>query len=128
MEVQIIARRIVMERVSRLTSFYSGNWATGDLSSENDFCTQICQSMEFFFCSKCEPRLILGKASQCVVVTVDYRLAPENPYPALAEDAIEAFQWLFKHAVPQFGIDADRVAVGGHSTWVVIKLPVLMPC
>ncbi|EGP84385.1 uncharacterized protein MYCGRDRAFT_47934 [Zymoseptoria tritici IPO323] len=85
-------------KLPALLWLHGGNWATGDLSSENDFCTQICQT------------------SQCVVVTVDYRLAPENPYPALAEDAIEAFQWLFKHAVPQFGIDADRVAVGGHST------------
>jgi acetyl esterase/lipase len=56
------------------------------------------------------------EASQCVVITVNYRLAPENPYPAAAEDAIEAFQWLYKHAVSRFGLDAERIAIGGHST------------
>lgn len=54
-------------------------------------------------------------ASQCVVVTVDYRLAPEHPYPKAAEDAVESLQWLFDQGVSKFGVDVERIAVGGTS-------------
>lgn len=56
-------------------------------------------------------------ACKCVVVTVDYRLAPEYPYPAAAEDAVEALQWLIKEATKpvSFNIDIDRIAIGGTS-------------
>jgi acetyl esterase/lipase len=50
---------------------------------------------------------------QCIVVTVDYRLAPEHPYPAAAEDAIEALVWLMNEAPKYYAIDVARVAVGG---------------
>lgn len=49
-----------------------------------------------------------------VVVSVEYRLAPENPFPAPLDDCCEAWQWLQDHAVGR-GIDPARVAVGGQS-------------
>lgn len=76
---------------------HGGGWTLGDLNSDNDFLTYICQ------------------ASQCIVVTVDYRLAPEHPYPAAAEDAIEAYQWLIKDAPNLYDIDITRIAIGGTS-------------
>lgn len=49
-----------------------------------------------------------------VVVSVSYRLAPEDPYPAGVEDCYRALTWIAAHAA-EFGIDADRIAVTGQS-------------
>ena len=50
----------------------------------------------------------------CATVSVDYRLAPETPYPGPVEDCYSALQWLSTHA-DELGIDPHRIAVGGSS-------------
>jgi acetyl esterase len=50
----------------------------------------------------------------CVVATVDYRLAPEFPFPTAAEDCYSALRWLVEHA-EELAIDPTRLAVGGES-------------
>lgn len=50
----------------------------------------------------------------CTVTTVDYRLAPEFPYPIAAEDCYAALCWVVAHA-PLLGIDESRIVVGGES-------------
>ncbi len=50
----------------------------------------------------------------CVVVSVDYRLAPETPYPGSLQDNYTALKWVHAHAT-ELGIDRSRIAVGGES-------------
>ena len=56
----------------------------------------------------------LADLSGAVVISVGYRLAPENPFPAPLEDACAVLTWAAENAA-ELGIDAERIAVGGHS-------------
>jgi acetyl esterase/lipase len=67
----------------------------------------------------------LAATLDCVVVTVDYRLAPETPFPGSLEDNYAALRWLHAHA-EELGVDRERIAVmgesagGGHAAMLAI--------
>jgi acetyl esterase len=79
-----------------LVWFHGGGWVIGNLDSADFACR------------------MLTNASGCVVVSVDYRLAPEHKFPAAADDCFAATQWVVEHA-GELGVDASKVAVGGDS-------------
>jgi acetyl esterase/lipase len=56
----------------------------------------------------------LARRGQCSVVSVDYRLAPENPYPAAVDDAAAVLRWVSANA-DEIGVDVSRIAVAGSS-------------
>lgn len=54
-------------------------------------------------------------AAKCVVVSVDYRLAPEDVFPAAVDDSWVALEWIYEHGPAELGIDPSKIAVGGSS-------------
>lgn len=56
----------------------------------------------------------VSKKSGCIVISVDYRLAPDHPYPGPVDDALATYGWLLKNGA-LFGIDTKKIGVGGDS-------------
>jgi acetyl esterase len=77
-----------------LVYLHGGGWVVGSIESHDPVCRR------------------LAARTPCVVVSVEYRLAPEHPFPAGLEDAWAATEWVAGH-LDELG--ADRVAVGGDS-------------
>lgn len=76
--------------------YHGGGWTIGDLDSHDDVCRR------------------LAIAARCVVVAVDYRLAPEHPAPAAVHDAAATLAWVASHA-DELGVAGLPIAVAGDS-------------
>jgi acetyl esterase len=57
----------------------------------------------------------LANRSGCAILSMDYRLAPENKYPAALNDVVHTIQWAVANAL-RFGLDSQRVGIGGDSS------------
>lgn len=76
--------------------YHGGGWVFGDLESADAGCQ------------------LLAEKAQSIVVSVDYRLAPEFPFPTPVHDAYDALLWAHKHAA-QLNGDSSRIIVAGDS-------------
>jgi acetyl esterase len=75
---------------------HAGGFALGNLDTDHRQCAE------------------LARRGRCTVVSVDYRLAPEHPYPAALDDAIAVLNWVAASAA-ELDVDAARLAVAGSS-------------
>ena len=76
--------------------YHGGGWVVGDLDSHDWTCRMI------------------ANAADCAVISVDYRLAPEHPFPAAYDDSLAAAKWIGVNAA-MLRIDPARISVGGDS-------------
>lgn len=75
---------------------HSGGWYTGSISAEDSLCRDIAFN------------------SRIVLISPEYRLAPENPFPAGLEDCFKAYEYMYNHA-PEFGASQHRKFIMGAS-------------
>jgi len=76
--------------------YHGGGFVVGDLAGYDALCRTLCLQ------------------SDCVIVSVDYRLAPEHPFPAAVDDSLAALRWAHENAA-SLGADPQRIAVAGDS-------------
>ena len=94
-----IVLRVYRPRAGRLPVhlfLHGGGWCVGSLDERDPRCRTI------------------AAGADCVVVSVDYRMAPENAFPTAPEDCFRALQWVASDANP-LGVDATRISVSGES-------------
>ncbi len=89
-------RPVSGEVLPALVYFHGGGWTIGDLDTHDVLCRQ------------------LANGARCAVFSVDYRLAPEAPFPAAVDDCLAATRHVFSNA-EKLKVNPGQVAVGGDS-------------
>ena len=84
------------EVLPALVYFHGGGWTIGDLDTHDSLCRE------------------LASGARCAVFSVEYRLAPESPFPAAVDDCIAATEFVVGNS-RSLNIDPARIAVGGDS-------------
>ncbi|MGZ4676950.1 MAG: alpha/beta hydrolase [Acidimicrobiia bacterium] len=79
-----------------LVYYHGGGWVLGSLATHDDICRRLATAVD------------------AVVVSVDYRMAPEHLFPAAVDDSFAALTWAHAHAA-ELGADPDRLVVAGDS-------------
>lgn len=88
--------------------FHGGGFVLGSLNTGDDLCRRLCT------------------AAEVVVVNVDYRLAPEHPFPAGLDDCLTAYQWVIDGGLPD--CDNTRVALAGDSAGGALAMALSLRC
>ncbi|HHG84526.1 MAG TPA: alpha/beta hydrolase [Bacteroidetes bacterium] len=79
-----------------ILNFHGGGWVVGNLQNNDQYCARLARDVG------------------AIVLSVDYRLAPEHKFPVPVQDAYDALLWAYQHA-PELGADPNRIGVTGDS-------------
>jgi acetyl esterase len=79
-----------------LVFLHGGGWVVASVAISDPFCR------------------LLSEAAGMIIISVEYRLAPEHPYPSGLDDTLTAVRWAMEHA-PEWGGDSSRLSLGGDS-------------
>jgi len=90
------------EESRAIVYLHGGGYVIGSINSYRDMCER------------------LSRAAKAAVLAVDYRLAPEHPFPAAVEDSISAYRWVLAR-----GIKPERIAIAGDSAGGALTLAVM---
>jgi len=94
--VRIYVPNLVRDPAPALVYYHGGGFVLGSLDSHDRPCRALAED------------------GRCVVIAVDYRLAPEHKFPAAPEDCVAAFRWIANNAA-SLRVDPNKIAVGGDS-------------
>jgi acetyl esterase len=92
-----------------LLVLHGGGCVVGDLETHDTLCRTFCSDVD------------------AVVISVDYRLAPEHPFPAAVEDTVASLRWLSANAA-ELGVDATRLGIAGDSAGAGLAAVALHEC
>lgn len=79
-----------------LLYFHGGGWQRGSINSHDSICRN------------------LATKGQCIIISVEWRLAPEHKFPIGLNDCLDSYLWLLEHT-SSYNIDPNRIAIGGDS-------------
>lgn len=96
-------------RTPALMFFHGGGWVIGTIDTHDVVCRALCER------------------TGATVVSVDYRLAPEHPFPAAPDDCTAATKWVAEHG-DEIGVDGTRLAVCGDSAGGNLASAVVLDC
>lgn len=94
--LRVYRPRDAAEILPAMLYFHGGGWTIGNLDTHDRYVAE------------------LSRVSGVAYIAVDYRLAPENPYPAAIHDAYDSLDWIWRNA-KSLRIDPDRIGVSGDS-------------
>ena len=92
-----------------LIFFHGGGWVIGTVDTHDVVCRALCE------------------ATAATVVSIEYRLAPEHPFPAAPDDCTAATKWVAEHGA-EIGVDGSRLAVCGDSAGGNLASAVVLDC
>ena len=107
--IPIRCYRTGSEKNGAIIYFHGGGWVIGSVETHDAYCRHLAEATSLTVCS------------------VDYRLAPENPFPAPFEDALDSVEWVSENA-ETLRIDASRLAVAGDSAGGNLAAAVSLAC
>lgn len=84
-------------KLPALVYYHGGGWQRGSITTHDSICRN------------------LAVKANCIVMSVEWRLAPEHKFPIGLEDCWDAYHWFLEHGPKDYNVDSQRVAIGGDS-------------
>lgn len=102
-----VYKKLIKENQPIIIYYHGGGWVQGSIETHD----ALCRWLTYY--------------SDCIVVSIDYRLAPEFPFPTAVHDAYASAKWIYEHA-SELGGDPHKISVAGDSAGATLATVVCM--